>query len=207
MFITFEGVDGAGKTTAIKEITKFLIEKGYSVVETREPGAEGSAEAKMIREIILNPSSKLSPMTEAILYSADRREHLEALIWPALKEGKIVLCDRYVDSTLAYQGAGRNLGIQNMIDFQKIITNDTMPDLTIFFDISPADAKQRLDKRGQPSDKLELETNDFKQRVYDGYKKLITLFPERIKSIDASLTPSEVANLALEVVQLKLNIK
>lgn len=207
MFITFEGVDGAGKTTAIKEIAKFLIERGFAVIQTREPGAESSKEAKKIREIILNPDSKLSPMTEAILYSADRREHLEALIWPALEQGKIVLCDRYVDSTLAYQGAGRKLGIDNMIEFQKIITNDTMPDLTIFFDISPIAANKRIDKRGEPSDKLELETDDFKQRVYEGYKKLIDIFPERIKAINANLMPNEVANLALEIVRKKLNIK
>lgn len=192
MFITFEGPDGSGKSTALSSLVEFLKGQNVDFILTREPGSETSKEAKKIREIILDPANDITPMTEAILYAADRRLHLEKLIWPALKQNKLVLCDRYLDSTLAYQGAGRKLGISNMLSLQEIITEKTFPDLTLFFDIKPEQSEARVTSRDEDKDRLELAGKEFHKRVYEGYQELVKMFPERIKVIDASLSKDEV---------------
>ena len=136
MFITFEGPDGSGKSTIIKKVYEKLINDGFDIVLTREPG--GTPIAEKIRDIILDNSNvALDARTEALLYAASRRQHLVEKIRPALKEGKIVLCDRFLDSSLAYQGGGRNLGVQNVLNINLFATENTYPDLTLFFDIDP----------------------------------------------------------------------
>lgn len=200
MFITFEGPDGSGKSTALSSLVEFLKGQNVDFILTREPGSETSKEAKKIREIILDPANDITPMTEAILYAADRRLHLEKLIWPALKQNKLVLCDRYLDSTLAYQGAGRKLGISNMLSLQEIITEKTFPDLTLFFDIKPEQSEARVTSRDEDKDRLELAGKEFHKRVYEGYQELVKMFPKRIKVIDASLSKDEVFEQVKKIV-------
>lgn len=206
MFITFEGPDGSGKTTALSSLVDFLKQNNIEFILTREPGSATSNEAKKIREIILDPANDITPMTEAILYAADRRLHLEKLIWPALKQNKLVLCDRYLDSTLAYQGSGRQLGIKEMLSLQEIVTEKTFPDLTIFFDISPEESEKRVDARA-PKDRLELAGKEFHQRVYDGYKQVVAMFPERIKTIDATQSKEDVLEQVKKYVLEAINKK
>ena len=145
MFITFEGPDGAGKSTIIKLVHEKLLQDGFNIVLTREPG--GTPIAEKIRDIILDNSNQaLDARTEALLYAASRRQHLVEKIWPALKEGKIVLCDRFLDSSLAYQGGGRNLGVENVLNINLFATENTYPDLTLFFDVSPEVGLARVSK-------------------------------------------------------------
>lgn len=193
MFITFEGTDGSGKSTALNKIADYLQENNINFVLTREPGTKISKENELLRELIVSMDSKLSDMSEALLFSADRRLHLEKLIWPSLKEGKLVICDRYIDSTFAYQGNGRGLGIEKMIELQEIVTDKTYPDLTIYFDVSPSISQQRVTSRGEIN-RMEVGGVEFAQKVYDGYQKLVKMFPQRIRVVDASKSPEEVFN-------------
>ncbi|WKX02607.1 dTMP kinase [Candidatus Mycoplasma mahonii] len=205
MFITFEGVDGSGKTTVIEKLKKYLNSKNFEYVFTREPGSTESKEAEQIRNIILNPDNALTPMTEAILFTADRRLHLETLIWPALAQNKTVLCDRYVDSSLAYQGGGKDLGVENILQLNRTVIDDTMPDLTIFFDLKPEEAAKRVEERSI-KDRMELESDLFRQKVYDGYKKVIKMFPNRFKVVDASKSREEVFNDVKKIIDKTLNL-
>lgn len=191
MFITFEGADGSGKTTALQKLVEYLNAKHVNFVLTREPGSTISKENEKIRELIVSNESHLSDMAEAILFSADRRLHLERLIWPALKEGKHVLCDRYFDSTFAYQGAGRGLGIDKMIELQDVITEKTYPDLTFYFDLPVEESVRRVNSRGDKN-RLDNEGVEFVKKVHDGYHELIKRWPQRFVVIDASKTPDEV---------------
>ena len=203
MFITFEGPDGSGKSTAINSLSEFLTNNGIDFILTREPGNPYSKESAAIREILINKDNDMPPMTEALLFAADRRLHLENVIFPALKEGKIVLCDRYIDSSLAYQGAGRELGIDNIKSINEIATDNTWPDLTIFFDIKPEDTKLRVDQRAE-RDRMELAGDDFSQRVYEGYHKLIKMFPKRFEVVNALKSKEEVFNDVKEIVLNKI---
>ena len=201
MFITFEGPDGSGKSTALKSLTELFDEMKIKYILTREPGSPHSEESKKIREIITNKDSKLPNITEALLFAADRRMHLDNIINPALAEGKIVLCDRYIDSSLAYQGAGRQIGIDVVKQINELATEKQWPDLTIFFDIKPLDSEKRVDERAE-KDRLELAGKDFHGRVYDGYMEVLKMFPERIISVDASRSREEVFE---EVKKIVLN--
>ena len=192
MFITFEGPDGAGKTTAIKQLKKFLKKNNVDFFFTREPGTKNSRIAKRLREIVLDKDSEMSDMVEAILYTADRRLNLEKNIWPNLKKNKLVLCDRYFDSTFAYQGSGRQLGLKEMIMFQEIATEKTYPDITIFFDVPPEISKKRLNRMDKDKDRLELAGEEFHKNVYKGYQKLVKMFPNRFRVIDATKSQEEV---------------
>ena len=192
MFITFEGPDGSGKTTTVNMLAEFLKEEDINFLLTREPGSKHSKVSKKIRKIIIDPENNISDMAEALLFAADRRMHLDNIIIPALEEGKVVLCDRYIDSSLAYQGSGRRLGILEIKKINDIATENKYPDLTIFFDISLKDSEKRVDKRAAPKDRMELAGREFHQRVYDGYQEVIKMFPERIKVIDASKPKEEV---------------
>ena len=205
MFITFEGPDGSGKTTALQSLKEYLDGKNFEYVFTREPGNLDSKEAKQIREIILDKDNNITPMTEAILYAADRRLHLEQLIWPALKSGKVVLCDRYLDSSLAYQGKARNLGIKAIKDLNEVITDKTYPDVTIFFDIKPEEAAKRVDQRA-PKDRMELEPDSFRKDVYQGYMDVIKMFPKRFRVVDASKSKEEVLKQVIEIINKELDI-
>ena len=205
MFITFEGPDGSGKTTALESLRDYLDSKSLDYIFTREPGTSNSKEAKQIREIILNPENELTPMTEAILFTADRRLHLETLIIPSLKSGKHVLCDRYVDSSLAYQGGGKQLGVDKVLTLNKAVIEGYMPDLTIFFDLSPEEAAKRVDQRAA-KDRMELEGDSFRQRVYDGYMEVIDMFPKRFKTIDASQSREKVLEDIKIIINKALNL-
>ncbi|AHI52350.1 dTMP kinase [Spiroplasma culicicola] len=190
LFISLEGVDGSGKTTISKMLKDSLVQKGYDVLLTREPGGEPLAES--IRKIILDTKSAPTPWTETLLYVAARKQHLDTIIIPALKKGTIVICDRFMDSTSAYQGYGRNIGITDVDELQNIVLGMTKPDLTIFFDITPKEAQIRLMNRKRSADRLEKEDLKFHEAVYEGYQMLISENTERIKVIDSRKPINEV---------------
>jgi dTMP kinase len=183
-FITFEGCDGSGKTTQKRLLIEYLKSKNIDAVDTREPG--GTVEAEKIRELILNPGlSKMSGITELLLYTAARVEHVNGLILPSLKAGKYVVCDRFIDSTLAYQGYARGLGLDIIKKIFELTTPDCWPDATIFLDVPPINAFLRKGGRDQ-NDRMENENIAFHQKVYEGFLSLKEQYPERIISVDAS---------------------
>ncbi|AGM25605.1 thymidylate kinase [Spiroplasma syrphidicola EA-1] len=192
LFITLEGIDGSGKTTIAKLLREKLRSEGYNVVLTREPGGDEIAE--QIREIILSKKNeKMDPWTEALLYIAARCQHVSQDILPALKEGAIVICDRFMDSTSAYQGYARGLGIRTLDEIQSMVLGTTKPDLTLFFDIEPKVALNRMQERSEDEmNRLDLEKSTFHEKVYEGYQVLISEHSERIKVIDADKTINEV---------------
>ena len=202
--ITFEGPDGAGKTTIINEILKQIPEiKRANILVTREPG--GSKISETIRQIILDPANKeMDDRTEALLYAAQRGQHVNETIIPALKAGKIIFSDRYVDSSLAYQGVGRDLGIAAVQAINDFATNNLSADLTLFFDIDPAAGLARIEKlRPDQEDRLEQEKIDFHEKVYQGYKQLINLYPDRIKTVDASKSIPKVVAQSVKIIKSK----
>lgn len=183
-FITFEGGEGTGKTTIIKYMVDYLEEKGYGVISTREPG--GIEIAEKIRSIILDvKNTNMDYRTEALLYAASRTQHLAERVIPALNEDKIVLCDRYLDSSLVYQGIARGLGIENVLKVN-MFALDYMPNITFFIDVTPDVCFKRLKANNREMDRLDLENMDFHNMVYEGYKKVASMYPERIVSIDGN---------------------
>ena len=191
VFITLEGNDGAGKTTVCMGLRKELEARGYSVVYTREPG--GVKIAEDIRKVILNVDNVgMEPECEALLYAAARMEHLNKKVIPSLKEGKVVLCDRYLDSSIAYQGVARGLGLENILKINSFAL-DHLPDLTIFIDVKPEVALKRLSLRDK-TDRLDLETIDFHNKVYEGYHEALKLYPERFVVIDGNQALNDVVN-------------
>lgn len=202
LFITFEGGEGSGKTTVIKQLEKYLIEKGHVVRTTREPG--GVKIAEQIREVILNvDNTDMNPKTEAILYAASRIEHLDKVVIPSLKEGKTVLCDRYLDSSLVYQGYARGLGIDNVYKIN-MFALDYLPDITFFFDIKPSVALNRIKCNHREENRLDLEKIDFHERVYEGYCKLLTMHPERIVRINADQEVNDVLKDVIKEIEKRL---
>lgn len=185
-FITLEGGDGAGKTSVLEEVAAQLEADGYDILLTREPG--GISISEQIREIILNPAhTEMEERTEALLYAAARRQHLVQKIIPALDEGKIVLCDRFIDSSLAYQGYAREIGIDNILKINEFAIEGFMPSLTIYLDIDPKVGLQRInDNIVREKNRLDLETLQFHQKVREGYQLLVEKFPNRVKQIDAN---------------------
>ncbi|MBW8350986.1 dTMP kinase [Bacillus sp. IITD106] len=186
LFITFEGPEGAGKTTILQKLAKELDERQFDVVLTREPG--GIQISEQIRQIILNPThTAMDSRTEALLYAAARRQHLIEKVVPVLERGAIVLCDRFIDSSLAYQGYARGLGIEEIFTINQFAIQDLMPDKTLYFDIDPEVGLKRIEKhKGREINRLDLEKLDFHYRVREGYKTLLHMFPDRIVEIDAS---------------------
>lgn len=196
LFVTIEGNDGAGKTTAAKGLEQSLQAAGIPVILTREPG--GSSIAEQIREVLLDPqNTDMDPMTEAILYAAARRQHLSDIVLPALKAGKVVLCDRYIDSSLAYQGEGRNLGMDQVAALNEIATEGLWPDVTLFLEVSPETARERILARGDLN-RLDAESEEFHARVRRGFEKAIARDPDRFVRVDASGTPEQVAEACLQ---------
>lgn len=188
LFITFEGGDGAGKSTQIGKLMKYLQLKGFDVVLTREPG--GTDIGEKIREIILDPDNgEMDPVTEAMLYAASRAQHVSQVIEPAVKEGKIVICDRFVDSSIAYQGYGRKLG-ESVEIINTYAVREYMPDMTFLLKLKPQAGSNRIS--GRDKDRIELEAQSFHQTVFEGYEQLEKRFPERIVGIDASGTIEEI---------------
>ena len=200
IFITLEGPDGSGKTTIAKMVVETLERLGYQVVFTREPG--GISISEQIRDIILNKeNTEMDGRTEALLYAASRRQHIAQKILPALKENKIVICDRFLDSSLAYQGVGRGIGIDEVLSINQFAIDNTMPDLTIYFDISPEVGIQRINSnKNREVNRLDLEKMAFHSKVRNGYLEVAERFPERIKKIDASLSVEEVYRSAMELI-------
>ncbi|MEH7469444.1 dTMP kinase, partial [Priestia megaterium] len=191
-FITFEGPEGAGKTTIIHMVQQKLIQEGYNIVLTREPG--GIRIAEQIREIILNPSNtEMDARTEALLYAAARRQHLVEKVIPELNKGNIVLCDRFIDSSLAYQGNARGIGVEDIFAINQFAIEQTMPQATLYFDIEPEVGLERINKgRKDEINRLDLESLDFHYKVRDGYLSLLSEFPERIRRIDANQSVEKV---------------
>ena len=186
-FITFEGADGSGKTTQIEKIKEYLEKQGHKCLLTREPG--GSDLGNKIREILLHYDGEVDSLAELLLYMADRAQHVKKVIIPALNEGKIVLCDRYTDSSVSYQGYARGLDIERIIELNKIATDGLEPDLTIVFDVETEVAMKRV---GDVKDRLEQEGVEFHKKLRNGYLELAKRFPDRIKVINSNLSIEEV---------------
>ena len=205
MFITFEGPDGSGKSTVIKAVYEKLLKDNFDVLLTREPG--GTPIAEKIRDIILdNSNTALDARTEALLYAASRRQHLVEKIWPALKEGKIVLCDRFIDSSLAYQGGGRNLGVENVLNINLFATENTYPDISLFFDVSPEIGLSRVNSdKKRVADRLDNENENFHDKVYETFKKIVANNKNRFIVIDASKSLDEVIENTYQILKNKLN--
>ncbi len=200
VFITFEGNDGAGKTTVCLQVLKRLKQEGHEVIYTREPG--GSRIAETIRNILLDVDNKeLTARTEALLYAASRSQHLQEIVIPALQAGKIVLCDRYVDSSLAYQGVARDLGIEDVWKINEFAIDGYMPQKTLFFAVSIETGQKRMNIRGDKN-RLDLEQDSFHQKVRRGYEALIKMYPERIQVIDAEPALDVVVQAAYDVVKI-----
>lgn len=204
MFITVEGPEGSGKSSACKRIYEELLHRGYDVILTREPG--GIPIAESIREIILNKkNTEMDARTEALLYAAARRQHLVQKVWPALKAGKIVLCDRFIDSSLAYQGGARGLGVDEVLGINLFATEGTLPDLTLLFDIKPEIGLARIaQNQGREVNRLDLEGLDFHHTVRNTFLDLAHRYENRFSVIDASLSEEEVYQKALQVVLEKI---
>lgn len=192
IFITMEGPEGAGKTTITQMLGKALQQEGYQVLLTREPG--GVPISEQIREVILNKdNTAMDSRTEALLYAAARRQHLVEVVMPELERGGIVLCDRFIDSSLAYQGHARGLDIEEVYNINKFAIGDMMPDATLFFDIDPEVGLKRIQSNGEREvNRLDLEALDFHKKVCEGYQFIINRWKERFIIVDAGRTIDEV---------------
>lgn len=199
-FITIEGVEGAGKTSLIRGLAVKLEQLGVPCLVTREPG--GIPIAEEIRQVILNPANtEMDGRTEALLYAAARRQHIVEKILPALAAGKVVLCDRFIDSSLAYQGFARGLGMEEVRRINEFAIQDAMPGLTLLLDIDPAKGLDRINKNAErEKNRLDLEQLVFHERVYEGYRMLAEAEPGRIQVIDADRLPEEVAHDAFQLI-------
>ena len=204
LFVTFEGGEGSGKSSALALLDKRLREEGYQTVLTREPGGTPISEA--IRNVILDKSNvAMDSRTEALLYAASRRQHLVEKVWPALKEGKIVLCDRYLDSSLAYQGGARGLGIDAVLNVNAFATEGTFPDLTLLFDIEPEQGLARIAANASREvNRLDLEKIDFHRGVRATFHQIAARYPERFVIIDASKPLDAVVNEAYRAIKERL---
>lgn len=193
LFITLEGGEGSGKTTIIEELGRALEGRGIPYVITREPG--GIEIAEKIRGIILDPMhTAMEGRTEALLYAAARRQHLVEKVEPALERGMVVLCDRFIDSSLAYQGHARGLGVQEVLAINSFATNGRFPDHTFYMDIEPEQGLSRIAAgQGREVNRLDLESIEFHQKVREGYLIVAEMYPQRITTIDASRGKKEVA--------------
>ncbi|MBQ2658817.1 MAG: dTMP kinase [Erysipelotrichaceae bacterium] len=201
-FITFEGPDGSGKTTVATAVCEELKKRGYEVIHTREPG--GIEISEKIRNIILDPeNTMMDAKTEALLYAASRRQHLVEKVFPAIEEGKIVICERFLDSSLAYQGYGRQLGFDEVLEINLFAIDRTYPDLTVYLDVDEQVGLDRLSDRNF-KDRLDQESIDFHHRVAQGYQEVLRRFKDRIRIVDASRGKEEVIedslNLILELI-------
>ena len=191
LFITFEGIDGAGKSTQINMLRDYFEKKGISVVITREPG--GTDIGNKIRTILLDKeNTALSATAELLLYYADRAQHINECIVPALESGKYVICDRYYDSSYAYQRAGRGIDISVLDKLNSIVVKDAKPDITFLLDISLASSESRITSRGEARDRLEAEGNTFKQNVREGFLEQARRSPDRIRTINAMQSPDKI---------------
>ena len=200
-FISFEGPDGAGKSTQIEFLKQYLEDRGLEYIFTREPG--GTKISEKIREMLLDKeNSDMTARTEALLYAASRAQLVEKVIEPALKEGKIVVSDRYIDSSIAYQGFGRDLG-PKVTEINKVAVNELEPDLTFLMMISPDDVKERLDQDNL--DRLESEDLEFKKKVLEGFESVAEEYRFRVRVIDATLSKEEIRDSIIKEVEWHFN--
>jgi len=214
-FITFEGLDGTGKSTQMRKLAAVLRDKGHRVVETREPG--GTATGEKIRKVLLDSSTAgLAPLAEMALMFASRAQHMAEVIEPGLASGSIVLCDRFTDSTEAYQGSGRKLGNKPVLELHRVLCGNLQPDLTILMDSNPAASLTRARRRNERARKsashshdenrFEQETAAFFARVKDGYAAIAKREPGRVAMVDARGTPAETHQKIVELVRRKLKL-
>ncbi|GGM57108.1 dTMP kinase [Microbacterium saperdae] len=192
-WITLEGGDGSGKTTQSNLLAGWLTDEGHTVVRTREPG--GSEVGQLIRDIVLHHRGDIAPRAEALLYAADRAHHVATVVRPALARGEVVLQDRYLDSSVAYQGAGRVLDATEIRNLSLWAAEGALPDLTVLLDLDPTTARTRLDSADKPFDRLEAEKAEFHGRVRDAYLALADAEPERFLVLDAAASTQEIAAL------------
>ncbi|KLV22191.1 thymidylate kinase [Niallia circulans] len=200
IFITLEGPEGAGKTTVIDMLLNYYQEKELQIIKTREPG--GIPISEKIRNIILDPKhTEMDARTEALLYAAARRQHLVEKVIPALNDGAIVICDRFIDSSLAYQGHARGIDMDEIWEINQFAIGDTMPELTIYFDLDPRVGLARINNTSDREiNRLDLEKIEFHEKVQEGYYKVIERFPERIIKVDASKPLEQVLEDTVDII-------
>jgi dTMP kinase len=198
MFLTFEGVDWSGKSTQAELLAGWLRDQGRTVLSTREPGGTPVGEA--VRDVVLH-GDEMTPWAEAALYAAARAEHVERALRPALDRGEDVVCDRYIESSVAYQGGARGLGIERVLELNLMVTRGLVPDRTFLFLLDPAEARRR--GAGQP-DRIEREGDEFMRLVDEAYRSLAAASPERIVALDGARAPEEIAEEVREHVRALL---
>jgi dTMP kinase len=215
-FITFEGLDGTGKSTQLRKLAIALRAASFKVVETREPG--GTPTGEKIRRVLLDSSTDgLSPLAEMALMFASRAQHIAEVIQPALEQGSIVLCDRFTDSTEAYQGSGRRMGSESVLELHRVLCGDLQPDLTLLLDSDAASSLGRARRRNQRAsrnrsgghsdeNRFEQETRTFFARVREGYLAIAAREPQRVVLVDASGTPSQTHSQIMQVVSRRLKL-
>lgn len=214
MLITFEGIDGAGKTTQVKLLKEFLAGKGHEVVLLREPG--GVVLAEKIRALVLESKEDINPISELLLFSASRAALIKQLVLPALEKKAIVILDRFYDSTTAYQGYGRGLDLEIVGQINRIASFGLVPDLTVYLDLSPEDAMKRkfsekslpleLGKNGPPLDRMESSGSEFYGRVREGYKTLARMQGHRFLEVDALESVSEIHHKIIDSLQSRFSL-
>lgn len=196
LFISLEGLDGSGKTTQVSGITAALSARGISFVVTREPGGTGLGEC--VRDMLLSHRfPEMSKLTEMLLYAASRAQHVNELIRPSLQDGKCVICDRFIDSSLIYQGLGLGLGIEEVYKVNMLATEGLLPDLTIILGLSAEQSLKRLAGKGE-LDRIESRSRSYHEIVSDGYRSLSELFPNRVVSFDGSLAAEDITRAIME---------
>lgn len=199
-FITLEGPDGSGKTSVMDGIKKFLDSNNINYITTREPGGVKIAES--IRDVILDvENTEMDPHSEALLYAASRSQHFHQKVVPALEQGTVVICDRFIDSSLAYQGHARGLGIDEVYEINKFGIGNKLPDATIFIDVPPSVGLKRLSGRERIADRLDLEDLSFHERVYEGYMIISNKYSDRFKVIDGTQSKEKVIEDAIEIIK------
>jgi len=199
-FITFEGPEGSGKTSVITAVKKFFEDEGYEIITTREPG--GIRIAEEIRNIILDKNNtEMDAHAEALLFAASRSQHFSEKILPALKENRIILCDRFIDSSLAYQGHARGLGIDNVYNINKFAIGNILPDITIFIDVPPSIGLKRVFSNTRKVDRLDLETIEFHEKVYEGYMIIAEMFSDRFKIVNGQNPVEQVVEDTIKILK------
>lgn len=197
-FISFEGIEGSGKSTQVKALAEYLRAKGHKVVETVEPG--GTIIGNKIRELLLEPGNHMDPMAELLLYYSSRAQHVREVIYPAILANSIVITDRFIDSTVAYQGYARGIDLGLINTLNDIVIPDMKPFLTFLLDMDVEEGLRR-NRRAQKEDRFELETIEFHNRVRKGFHQIAAEEPERIKIVDASLSVKEVSRKVIEILE------
>ena len=199
LFITFEGCEGSGKTTVIEGVLKHLEDNNVKVIKTREPG--GIKISEDIRNVILDVNNtNMDEITEALLYAASRRQHLVEKVIPYLEKGYVVICDRFLDSSLAYQGHARGIGIDKVYNINLSATDGILPDLTILIDIKPEVGLKRIASNNREQNRLDLEKMSFHEKVYEGYKIVEERFKDRVRSINGDQSKEDVLTDTIKLI-------